>query len=492
MNVVHQLCTVKNRTIIAVIHQPAGEVFELFNSLTLLADGYPIYVGPAKGAISFYETAGFPLPELRSAPDHLLHTVNADFDTSARDNINKLADAYATSPTAAELVAGVDESHAAAMIKYVVDTKAPSGWKQTLVLTERAMLNNQRDPIIFWLRCVMFIMLCMCVGFIYFQLDNSWKDVFSRTALLFFTTAFLTFMSISGFPAFMEDMKVFIRERLNGYYSVGSFVAANTISSIPFLVIISVTSTLPVYWLSNLNAEAGRFFYFIFNLFSACPTTRACLPCRRNPLAHGLTCAPLARSGAVCHGVHDDGTGSPGAALSGGHRRRRGHPRPRHACVRLLSTRGPAAAPRVLVPAAFPVLRDVRLLRLRDQRVRRHHRMGLPVLGHGRRLPSRVGRIGVRVDGDGRPRVLGRAKVEQMVRGMRSLRARVEPTADALVACVAGTWRSWCRERSSSSSVCASTSPASTKKTSRADVAASSGDGGGRCGQKDTAYPGVV
>ena len=76
-------------------------------------------------------------------------------------------------------------------------------------------------------------------------------------------------MSISGFPAFMEDMKVFLRERLNGYYSVASFVAANTISSVPFLAIISFTSALPVYWLSGLNKEAGRFFYFVFNLFMA-------------------------------------------------------------------------------------------------------------------------------------------------------------------------------------------------------------------------------
>ena len=67
----------------------------------------------------------------------------------------------------------------------------------------------------------------------------------------------------------MEDMKVFLRERLNGYYSVASFVAANTLSSIPFLAIISFTSALPVYWLSGLNKEAGRFFYFVFNLFMA-------------------------------------------------------------------------------------------------------------------------------------------------------------------------------------------------------------------------------
>jgi hypothetical protein len=38
-------------------------------------------------------------------------------------------------------------------------------------------------------------------------------------------------MSISGFPAFVEDMKVFTRERLNGYYGVSTFVFANSIAS---------------------------------------------------------------------------------------------------------------------------------------------------------------------------------------------------------------------------------------------------------------------
>ena len=54
----------------------------------------------------------------------------------------------------------------------------------------------------------MYVMLCLAVAFVYFQLGDSWKDVFSRAALLFFVVAFLTFMSIAAFPAFVEDMKV--------------------------------------------------------------------------------------------------------------------------------------------------------------------------------------------------------------------------------------------------------------------------------------------
>jgi hypothetical protein len=168
----------------------------------------------------------------------------------------------------------------------------------------------------------MYVMLCLAVAFVYFQLGDSWKDVFSRAALLFFVVAFLTFMSIAAFPAFVEDMKVsgaglelielsgwqvvvggrvrgwvsavwsgcagrkaahpacrtsylqshaavllahkpasthpvlpapppvqvFVRERLNGYYGVSHFTVSNTLASLPFIFLISVVSTVVLYW----------------------------------------------------------------------------------------------------------------------------------------------------------------------------------------------------------------------------------------------------
>ena len=82
------------------------------------------------------------------------------------------------------------------------------------------------------------------IAFVYFQLGDSWTDTYSRAAELFFVVAFLTFMSIAAFPAFIEDMKVFIRERLNGYYGVATFTIANTLASMPFILLISLVSAM--------------------------------------------------------------------------------------------------------------------------------------------------------------------------------------------------------------------------------------------------------
>ena len=42
--------------------------------------------------------------------------------------------------------------------------------------------------------------------------------------------------------------QVFIRERLNGYYGVSQFTVSNTLASIPFIFLISVVSTVVLYW----------------------------------------------------------------------------------------------------------------------------------------------------------------------------------------------------------------------------------------------------
>ena len=71
-------------------------------------------------------------------------------------------------------------------------------------------------------------------------------------------------------------MQVFIRERLNGYYGVLPYTFANTIASIPYLVIISVCCTVVVYYLVGLNRDPDRVLYFMLLLFSALCAVRSC------------------------------------------------------------------------------------------------------------------------------------------------------------------------------------------------------------------------
>ncbi|GLC35641.1 hypothetical protein PLESTB_000000400 [Pleodorina starrii] len=258
-----------NRTVITVIHQPSSEVYELFDKLCLLSSGEVVYFGVASGALSLFEGAGLPCPPLRNPTDHFLHVINRDFKgdqgLDTESNFQKLTSAYGANLKPAVEAALVELSRQGE--EYSCTGCGASPVYQTLVLSRRMLINNWRNIAVFWLRLGMYVMLCICIGTIYLKLGHDWVGTYSRASMMFFVVAFLTFMSIAGFPAFVEDMAVFIRERLNGYYSVGTFALANTLASAPFIFGIAIISSAIVYWLVGLNDNGDRFVFFFVNLY---------------------------------------------------------------------------------------------------------------------------------------------------------------------------------------------------------------------------------
>ena len=73
---------------------------------------------------------------------------------------------------------------------------------------------------------------------------------------------------ISG-VCYAISLQVFFHERLNGHYGVTAFVIGNTLSSLPFLFLIAITSGTLVYFLVNLHPGFGHYAYFILMLFTA-------------------------------------------------------------------------------------------------------------------------------------------------------------------------------------------------------------------------------
>ncbi|GIL56549.1 hypothetical protein Vafri_11897 [Volvox africanus] len=258
-----------SRTVVTVIHQPSSEVYELFDKLCLLSGGEVVYFGVASGALSMFEAAGLPCPPLRNPTDHFLHVINRDFKGEGGmdpdTNIQKLRGVYADKlkPAVETTIRELSQEGE----EYKCVTCGANKLYQVLVLTQRMLINNWRNIAVFWLRLGMYIMLCICIGTIYYKLGNDWVGTYSRSAMMFFVVAFLTFMSIAGFPAFVEDMAVFIRERLNGYYQVATFALANTLASAPFIFGIAIISSAIVYWLVGLNDNGDRFVFFFVNLY---------------------------------------------------------------------------------------------------------------------------------------------------------------------------------------------------------------------------------
>ncbi|KAF5175145.1 Abc transporter g family member [Thalictrum thalictroides] len=263
------------RTVIASIHQPSSEVFELFHNLYLLSAGKTVYFGPASTANEFFLSNGFPCPTMRNPPDHYLRTINKDFDqdieqgfgnsVTTDEAINTLVNSYKSSTTRQQVDKQIAEIHK--MEGTVLEKGSQASFiTQSLVLTRRSFVNMYRDLGYYWLRLAIYIALCLGVGTIFYDVGFSYGSIQARGAMLMFVATFLTFMAIGGFPSFVEDMKIFRSERLNGHYGVAAFVFGNTFSSIPYLLLVSLVPGAIAYFLVGLQSGIDHFVYFALEL----------------------------------------------------------------------------------------------------------------------------------------------------------------------------------------------------------------------------------
>ncbi|GMH14593.1 hypothetical protein Nepgr_016434 [Nepenthes gracilis] len=278
MSCIAKLAQKDKSTVIVSIHQPSSEVFELFHNLCLLCYGKLVYFGPTLAAQEFFAQNGFPCPSLRNPSDHYLRIINDDFEldieqghesgTSIKEAINILVESYKVSDILHQLqnqVFAICQQEGEILKK---NKRQTSFVTQSFVLTKRSFVNMYRDLGYYWLRFAIYIALCLCTGTIYYDIGHSYGSIQARGSMLMFVESFLTFMAIGGFPSFVEDMKIFQRERLNGHYGVEAYVIGNTFSSIPYLVVISLIPGAIAYYLVGLQRAFDHFVYFALLLFA--------------------------------------------------------------------------------------------------------------------------------------------------------------------------------------------------------------------------------
>ncbi|ESQ30334.1 hypothetical protein EUTSA_v10011278mg [Eutrema salsugineum] len=281
------------RTVVSSIHQPSSEVFALFDDLFLLSGGETVYFGETKFAVEFFAEAGFPCPKKRNPSDHFLRCINSDFDTvtatlkgsqrmretpATSDPLMNLA----TSEIKARLVENYRRSIYAKSAKSRIREFASivgdhemevrkgseaSWFKQLSTLTKRSFVNMCRDVGYYWSRIVIYIVVSICVGTIFYDVGHSYTSILARVSCGGFITGFMTFMSIGGFPSFIEEMKVFYKERLSGYYGVSVYIISNYVSSFPFLVAISVITGSITYNMVKFRPGFSHWAFFCLNIF---------------------------------------------------------------------------------------------------------------------------------------------------------------------------------------------------------------------------------
>ncbi|GAU28496.1 hypothetical protein TSUD_294990 [Trifolium subterraneum] len=180
--------------------------------------------------MQFFAQAGFPCPALRNPSDHFLRCINSDFDKvkatlkgsmklrfegsddpldkiTTAEAIRTLVDFYRTSQHSYAARQKVDEMSNVKGTVLEAGGSEASFLLQCYILTKRSFINMSRDFGYYWLRLVIYIVVTICIGTIYLNVGTGYNSILARGSCASFVFGFVTFMSIGGFPSFVEDMK---------------------------------------------------------------------------------------------------------------------------------------------------------------------------------------------------------------------------------------------------------------------------------------------
>ncbi|KAL7616127.1 ABC transporter G family member 3 [Lactuca sativa] len=273
-------------TLIFTIYQSSTEVFGLYDRICLLSNGNTLFFGETLACLQHFSNAGFPCPIMQSPSDHFLRAINTDFDriiamckTWQDDNgdfssvnmdtaiaIRTLEETYRSSADAAAVET---------MILRLTEREGPSlkskgkanSATRIAVLTWRSLLIMSREWKYYWLRLILCMLLALCVGTAFSGLGHSLSSVATRVAAIFVFVSFASLLSIVGVPAQLKEVKVYGCEDSNQHSGGLVFLTGQLFASLPFLFLISISSSLVFYFLVGLRNDFSFMMYFVLNFF---------------------------------------------------------------------------------------------------------------------------------------------------------------------------------------------------------------------------------
>jgi len=263
------LAQIVNCTIIMTIHQPSTRLFNLLDKVIFLCGGYVTYNGlvsdlypHTKKIYKDYALGEAPLsanpPEVWLDLSDLLQeqnqltTLTSTYLKQVEENI-----------TTTNLPSNENNNNNKHDVLY-----ANSYFNEVGILCNRALTNILRTKELFFARLGASIGFGVLIGTLFLNSEDNNKGISHRSAYYVFTIAFFYWTSLEALPIFLAEREIFQREFSRGAYRALSYTIANTIITLPFLLVLSCTYNLVTFWLVNIHNSPDTFFFQVLIVFT--------------------------------------------------------------------------------------------------------------------------------------------------------------------------------------------------------------------------------
>jgi ABC-type multidrug transport system ATPase subunit/ABC-type multidrug transport system permease subunit len=246
-------------TVIATVHQPSSEVFQLADKIILLDRGATVFAGAPSEAIDFLRVNGSPVPVGYNVADSLLSFAFQRSSSSISSQMHKEQDATKSAFIADEslIMTEVPFHHGG-------DKPITTFMTQLHALLFRNWISLRRDlsgPLTHILGA---IIVSLFTGGCFYQVKLDIAGFQNRVGSIFFIDILILFASLSASTGLAKVRLMMMRERANAFYSPWSWLTSHLVYDLLLLRFIpSIIIGSTGYWMTGLNHSASLFFQFL-------------------------------------------------------------------------------------------------------------------------------------------------------------------------------------------------------------------------------------
>lgn len=166
--------------VVASIHQPSTNAFDLFDQILLLSNGKTCYYGPTNEVYRYFDNIGHTVPVHTNPAEFLLDLVNIDFalDKRKAEGVrNRVQRIWETSPLHGQLLARIAQETYKRLPSPSCQLRAPAERVKYLrvpfILFHRSFIKSHRDVIAYGIRLAMYLGLAVMMGTVFLRLPTT-------------------------------------------------------------------------------------------------------------------------------------------------------------------------------------------------------------------------------------------------------------------------------------------------------------------------------
>ncbi|KAJ4786292.1 ABC transporter G family member 23 [Rhynchospora pubera] len=253
LELLSSMAKVRKQIFILTIHQPSYRMLQYLSSFLILSHGTVAHHGSLQSLEDVICQLGLKIPTQLNPLEFVMEITDqlVEYKTECGKfitNCKEMQDSEECS---------VDEG-------FVDHDQYCSRSEEIITLSSRFWKMMYRTKQLFAARTMQAIVGGLGLGSVYYHVRANEDGIAERLGLFAFSLSFLLSSTVEALPIFLQERRVLMRETSRRMYRLSSYMVANTIIFIPFLLVVALFFAIPVYWLVGLNPSFHAFMFFVF------------------------------------------------------------------------------------------------------------------------------------------------------------------------------------------------------------------------------------